>query len=93
MPAAIGKARPELVFPNYNDHAYAKVALDAQSLGFVREHIDQIEDPLMRQLLWSSLWNMVRDQQLKSFDFLALVREQAAKERPRRCWSRSSATG
>ena len=34
----------------------------------------------MRQLLWSSLWNMVRDQQLRSFDFLALVREQAAKE-------------
>jgi aminopeptidase N len=77
---AMGMERPALVFPNYNDHAYAKVALDAESVAFARENIQRFQDPLLRQLLWSSLWNMVRDQQLKSTDFLALVRERAAEE-------------
>jgi aminopeptidase N len=75
VPEARGLQRPALVFPNYNDHGYAKVALDADSLTFVREKIDRVGDSLLRQLLWSSLWNMTRDQQLKSTDFLALVRE------------------
>ncbi|MEO9256653.1 MAG: aminopeptidase N, partial [Tepidiformaceae bacterium] len=75
VPAAEGLPRPSLVFPNYNDHGYAKVALDADSVAFVRANMERIDDRLLRQLLWSSLWNMVRDQQLKSTDFLALVRE------------------
>ena len=75
LPAAQGLPRPSLVFPNYNDHGYAKVALDAASLAFVRANMERIDDTLLRQLLWSSLWNMVRDQQFKSTDFLVLVRE------------------
>ena len=77
---ARGLPRPAMVFPNYNDHGYAKVALDGESVRFVRENIERIDDVLLRQLLWSSLWNMVRDQQLKSTDYLALVREKIALE-------------
>lgn len=79
--AAVGAARPSLVFPNYNDHAYAKVALDADSIAWARENIDRLADPLLRQLLWSSLWNMTRDQQLKAQDFLALVNGKILLER------------
>ncbi|MEX0781393.1 MAG: aminopeptidase N [Dehalococcoidia bacterium] len=80
VPGAQGKPKPELVFPNHNDLAYTKIALDADSVAFVRENIERVEDPLLRQLLWSSLWSMVRDQQLKSMDYLALVREKIALE-------------
>lgn len=80
LEAARGLPRPALVFPNYNDNGYAKVALDAESVAFVHANIDRIEDALLRQLLWSSLWNMVRDQQLKSTDYLALVREKIGLE-------------
>ena len=80
LEAARGLPRPSMVFPNYNDHGYAKVALDGESVAFVRQNIERIEDVLLRQLLWSSLWNMVRDQQLKSTDYLALVREKIAME-------------
>ncbi|MGE0571512.1 MAG: aminopeptidase N [Dehalococcoidia bacterium] len=80
VPEAIGKARPALVFPNYNDHGFFKVALDADSVAFARENLERIDDELLRQLLWSSLWNMVRDQQLSSIDFLTLVRERAGRE-------------
>jgi aminopeptidase N len=78
--AARGLPKPSLVFPNHNDHAYAKVALDPESLAFTREHIDRIEDPMLRQMLWSALWNMTRDQQLTSVDFLAIIRDKIATE-------------
>ncbi len=68
-----GLAKPSLVFPNYNDHDYAKVMLDAESVAFVTAKMERIDDPMLRQLLWSSLWDMVRDQRLKSTDFLRLV--------------------
>ena len=71
--AAQGLPLPSLVFPNHNDHDFAKVALDERSLAFLRENLDRIEDPLLRQLIWQALWNMVRDQQLKSTDYLDLA--------------------
>ncbi|MCA9831653.1 MAG: aminopeptidase N [Dehalococcoidia bacterium] len=80
VPEAVGKARPSLVFPNYNDHGFFKVSLDADSVAFARENLERIDDELLRQLLWSSLWNMVRDQQLSSLEFLALVRERIGRE-------------
>ena len=72
--------RPSLVFPNYGDHAYAKVAMDAESVAWARENIDRVEDTLLRQLLWSSLWNMTRDAQLKAQDFLDLVNTKVVRE-------------
>lgn len=68
-----GLAKPALVFPNYNDHDYAKVTLDAESVAFVTAKMEHIDNPMLRQLLWSSLWDMVRDQRLKSTNFLRLV--------------------
>ena len=32
-----------------------------------------MEDPLLRQLIWQALWNMVRDQQLRSPEYLDLA--------------------
>ena len=78
---ARGRPRPALVFPNFNDHAYAKIALDAESVAWARENIERVGDDLLRQQLWSTLWSMVRDQQLKSTDFLAIVREKIGFER------------
>jgi len=70
---AIGKPTPDFVFPNYNDHGFAKISLDDASLDFVRANLEDIDDPLLRQLIWQSLWNMVRDQQLRSTDYLTLA--------------------
>ncbi|MGE3856163.1 MAG: aminopeptidase N [Dehalococcoidia bacterium] len=78
--AAQGQPLPDLVFPNHHDHDFAKVALDERSLAFLRENLDRIEDPLLRQLIWQALWNMVRDQQLKSTDYLELAGSKVATE-------------
>ncbi|MEX2446481.1 MAG: aminopeptidase N [Dehalococcoidia bacterium] len=73
VPEATGRPLPDLVFPNHHDHDFAKVALDRRSLEFVRTSLDRVEDPLLRQLIWQALWNMVRDQQLKSTHYLELA--------------------
>ena len=70
---AAGRPAPALVFPNHHDHGFVKVALDEASLAYLREHLGRIQDPLLRQLLWQALWNMVRDQQLRSTDYLPLA--------------------
>src|SRR5690606_12485961 len=79
--AAVGRPVPSFVFPNYGDHAYALVTLDPVSLDFARERLDVIEDPLLRQQVWQSLWHMVREQQLRSTDYLAFAGPKVARER------------
>jgi aminopeptidase N len=80
VPDAQGRPLPELVFPNHGDHAYAKVQLDAASLGFVRRNLANVDDALLRELLWMSLWEMVRDRQLRSTAYLAISRERLGGE-------------
>jgi aminopeptidase N len=80
LPDAAGRAEPELVFPNHGDHAYAKIALDERSLEFVRTGLDRVDDPLLRSLLWTSLWEMVRDRQLRSTEYLDIGRSRLAAE-------------
>jgi aminopeptidase N len=63
-----------LVFPNHEDHDYARVLLGDTSLAFARERLPELGDPLLRQLLWTSLWDMVRDARLRSTDFLEICR-------------------
>jgi len=73
-------AAPELVFPNYGDHAYAKVELDARSLEFVRGGLDRVDDDLLRALLWTSMWEMVRDRNLRSTEYLQIGRSRLTAE-------------
>ncbi len=77
---ARGREVPDLVFPNYGDHAYAKVSLDAASVDFVRHDLDKVQDPLLRELLWMSLWEMVRDRELRSIEYLAIGRSELPDE-------------
>jgi aminopeptidase N len=80
LPDALGGALPDLVFPNHGDHAYAKIALDPRSVEFVRQKLDRVDDELLRELLWMSLWEMVRDRQLRSTEYLAIGRQRLVAE-------------
>ena len=79
--AAAGRAAPDLVFPNHGDHGYARVLLDPASLAAVPRVLPGLVDPLLRQLLWGSLWEMVRGARYSSLEFLALVRDRLPEER------------
>jgi aminopeptidase N len=80
VPEARGLRKPSFVFPNHNDHAFAKIALDPESLDYVRANMERITDPLLRQTLWTALWHMVRDQQLRATDYLRLVADKVGHE-------------
>ena len=77
---ARGREIPDFVFPNYGDYAYAKVSLDEKSVDFIRHHLDKVDDALLRQLLWMSLWEMVRDRELRSTEYLAIGRSELPDE-------------
>jgi aminopeptidase N len=78
--AAAGRPRPLLVFANHRDLDYAKTTLDPVSLGFARQRLDEVDDPFLRQLLWTTLWDMVRDARLSSTEYLAICRRLAPRE-------------
>jgi len=75
-----GGPAPVLVFPNHGDHTYAKIMLDPVSLDFAKHRLDEIVDPLLRQQLWTALWDMVRDQRFSSIGYLQLVEDKLATE-------------
>ncbi len=59
--AAAGIACPNVVYPNYMDWGFVKVQLDTVTLSRIGEVLPRIDDPLLRSMLWQSLWEMVRD--------------------------------
>lgn len=64
VPEAIGMPCPKIVHPNYGDHAYLKVKLDAVSLGHLKHGISNVKDPFLRKMFWTSLWDMVTHAEL-----------------------------
>ncbi len=79
--AASGRPAPDLVYPNHGDHGYARVLLDPASLAAVPHVLGRVADPLLRQLLWGTLWEMVRSARHSSLAFLELVRTHLPEER------------
>ncbi|HKH07403.1 MAG TPA: aminopeptidase N, partial [Agromyces sp.] len=69
----VGIARPDLVLLNDDDLAYAKIRLDETSHGVALANLSDIEDPLARALVWSSVWDATRDAETRASDYLALV--------------------
>jgi aminopeptidase N len=69
----IGTSCPDLVYPNYQDWAFVKVNLDARSFITTQHYLAQIQDPLLRSMLWQSLWDSVRDGKLPLNEYLEVA--------------------
>ena len=70
----------DLAIVNDDDLTYAKMRLTPEHQKFVLEHIGEIEDSLARTVIWSSLWESVRDGELAAREFVKLVAAHAAAE-------------
>ncbi|MGO4956131.1 aminopeptidase N [Luteococcus sp. Sow4_B9] len=68
-----GVHRGDLVLLNDRDLTYAKVRLDGVSLKTLVNHIHQLDDPLARAVCWSAAWDMCRDAEMRSDDYVELV--------------------
>ncbi|AXI77581.1 aminopeptidase N [Peterkaempfera bronchialis] len=73
VPQLAGRPRPAVFLLNDDDLSYAKVRLDAESLAVVTEHLGDFADSLPRALCWASAWDMTRDGEMATRDYLALV--------------------
>ncbi|MEU9893130.1 aminopeptidase N [Streptomyces phaeochromogenes] len=80
VPELVGRRRPAVILLNDDDLSYAKVRLDEQSLAFVTEHLGDFESSLPRALCWASAWDMTRDAELATRDYLSLVLSGIGKE-------------
>ncbi|MFD6426099.1 aminopeptidase N [Streptomyces sp. NPDC060198] len=80
VPLPEGTKRPAVVLLNDDDLSYAKVRLDEESLRFVTEHLGDFAESLPRALCWASAWDMTRDGELATRDYLELVLAGIGKE-------------
>ncbi|WP_067461121.1 aminopeptidase N [Actinomadura macra] len=69
----VGQKRPDLVLVNDDDLTYAKIRLDDHSLKTLVEGIGDIRDGLPRALCWSAAWDMTRDAEMATRDYIRLV--------------------
>ena len=73
VPALTGIKRPDLVLVNDDDLAYAKIRLDDRSLATVTDSIGELTESLPRALCWSAAWDMTRDAEMATRDYLRMV--------------------
>ncbi len=73
VPELAGETLPDLLLLNDDDLTYAKIRLDERSLATLADHLGDIIDPLARNLCWAATWDMVRDAELPTQRYLALV--------------------
>ncbi|MEV4395287.1 aminopeptidase N [Nonomuraea sp. NPDC049607] len=70
----VGAEQPDLVLLNDDDLTYAKIRLDERSLRtLVEGGIAAFTDSLPRALCWSAAWDMTRDGEMSTRDYVRLV--------------------
>ena len=70
----VGLPQPALLLVNDDDLTYCKLRLDEDSLRtLVDGGLGRLRESLPRALAWASAWDMLRDSELATRDYLALV--------------------
>jgi aminopeptidase N len=74
VPDLVGEEQPDLVLINDDDLTYAKIRLDERSLRtLVDGGIARFTESLPRALCWSAAWDMTRDGEMSTRDYVKLV--------------------
>lgn len=73
VPELVGQKQPDLLLVNDSDLTFAKVRLDQKSWDTATNHLGAISDSLARAVIWSAAWDMTRDAEVSTGDFLSLV--------------------
>ncbi len=68
-----GEAGADLLLINDGDLTFAKVRLDDSSIRTAIEGIGEFDDSLARALVWGATWDMTRDAEIGTADYLKLV--------------------
>ncbi|HEX8478446.1 MAG TPA: aminopeptidase N, partial [Telluria sp.] len=79
--ALVGSACPDLVYPNYQDWGFAMVELDPASFANAGKALGKVDDPLLRTMLWQSLWDGVRAAKYPLNDFMQTAMDNIGAEK------------
>jgi aminopeptidase N len=75
-----GQPCPMLVMANEGDHGYFKMRLDSRSLATSLEQLPDVEVPLSRMIVWTSLYEMLREGSVGPQTFLEAAQAQLPRE-------------
>src|SRR5207253_2327912 len=73
VPELAGEPQAGLALLNDGDLAYAKIRLDDASFAALTRRLKDLADSLPRALCWAATWDMVRDAELPTRDYVRLV--------------------
>jgi aminopeptidase N len=68
-----GENVADLLLINDRDLSYAKLRFDDHSIATLKTHLGKFDDALARALCWAAIWDMHRDAEISSSDFLEIA--------------------
>ena len=79
-PVALPEYAGLVVVPNAGAETFAALRPDARSWGALTAQLSDLDEPLVRAVLWSTAFRLVRDRRLPADDYLDLVGAQLPAE-------------
>ncbi|MCO1335763.1 aminopeptidase N [Microbulbifer sp. OS29] len=77
---AKGLPCPQILYPNEGDWAFVKVNLDRVTVKNMAQHINDIEQPFARLMLWQSLFDSTYDAKLPLDEYISFILTNGAAE-------------
>jgi aminopeptidase N len=68
-----GEKVADLLLINDRDLSYAKLRFDDRSIATLKTHLGKFDDALARALCWAAIWDMHRDAEISSADFIEIA--------------------
>jgi aminopeptidase N len=68
-----GEKVADLLLINDRDLSYAKLRFDERSIATLKSHLGKFDDALARALCWTAIWDMHRDAEISSADFIEIA--------------------
>jgi len=68
-----GEKTADLLLINDRDLSYAKVRFDDRSIATLKKYLGRLTDPLARAVTWAAIWDMHRDAEISSADFIEIA--------------------
>ena len=80
VPQLDGQRVADLVLVNDLDLTFAKLRFDERSVRTLLDHLSALDDPLARALCWAAVWDMTRDAELPTRQYVEIAGRHARRE-------------
>jgi len=71
--ALAGEKVADLLLINDHDLSYGKWRLDSRSIATLKSHLGKIDDSLARAICWSAAWDMTRDAEISTTEYVDIA--------------------